>query len=498
MGTMYGIFADDANAMGKAEWVEQLTGQTATAVQMFKTTGSEMAAGFSALGSSAAAMGVPMTEQLAVLGTLQATMSGSEAATKYTAFIGGAVKAQDELGLSLFDAAGKMKPMTEVLGLINGKVGELGSDEQYDVLMNAFGSGEAVKLIQNLIPKVDQLGGSITDLGDVSGMDKAMTMADSMVDPFQRWLQGTKALRIGLGQALLPVLIPVVEGMADGAGAMYNWMQEYPTLTKYIGYAVIGVTALTAGVAAFALVGGVASMVTMGYGVAVSMVSGIMSIFRGVMLAGQVAMWLMNGAMWANPALLIAGGVVLLTGVIAAAIYYWDDLKATFMDSTWGQSIMGWIEKIMAGFGCLSEAWSWLKEKFSWVPGMGEDPMADMPNIQEGLAPVPGMVEGKPQANITPVPGLVEGPVAEALKPHEGFSPVPVLANEPLAEIPKTSPSLEASKRMVVPAGGVSQSIANAVTNNSESSSQTIHIGQITTSRPINKEEVTNHLVMAS
>ncbi|MCZ5375738.1 hypothetical protein O5698_23345 [Escherichia coli] len=36
MGTMYGIFKDQADAMGKSKWVEQVARQTATAVQMFK------------------------------------------------------------------------------------------------------------------------------------------------------------------------------------------------------------------------------------------------------------------------------------------------------------------------------------------------------------------------------------------------------------------------------------------------------------------------------
>ena len=34
VGTMYGIFQKQADSMGKGAWVEQLTGQTATAVQM--------------------------------------------------------------------------------------------------------------------------------------------------------------------------------------------------------------------------------------------------------------------------------------------------------------------------------------------------------------------------------------------------------------------------------------------------------------------------------
>ena len=441
MGTMYGIFADSANAMGKADWVEQLTGQTATAVQMFKTTGSEMAASFSALGAKATSAGIDQAEQMAVLGSLQATMSGSEAGTKYKAFLGGIGGAQEKLGLSFTDANGRMLGMVDILQKIRGKFGSTLDVAESDALKEAFGSDEAVAMIDLLLPKVGKLEGDMNALGKVKGMEKAMTMADAMVDPFQRLNQGTKALRIGLGQALLPTLIPVVETMAEGAGTMYQWTQEYPTLTKYIGYAVIGVAGLTAGLAAFAMAGGVASMATMGWGVAVSAVSGIMAVFRGVMIAGQIAMWLMNTAMWANPVLLIAGGVVLLTGAIAAAIHYWDDLKAAFMDSSWGKAIMGGIDWVMGGFAKLGDAWSWVKGKFSWIPGVGDDPVA---------------------------------------------------------EAPKTSPSLEAPKQAAVPAGGVSQSIATAVSNTSTTSSQTVHVGQIVTSRPINAQEVTSQLVMAS
>ena len=53
---------------------------------------------FSRLGSAATAHGVAMNEQMAILGELQATMSGSEAATKYQAFLTGIGKAQTKWG----------------------------------------------------------------------------------------------------------------------------------------------------------------------------------------------------------------------------------------------------------------------------------------------------------------------------------------------------------------------------------------------------------------
>lgn len=115
MGTMYGIFKNQAEEMGKAAWVEDVAGMTASAVQMFKTTGMEMSSAFTSVGANATAAGIAMSEQMAILGTLQSTMSGSEAGTKYKAFLAGVGGAQDKLNLSFVDAQGKMLPMLDIL-----------------------------------------------------------------------------------------------------------------------------------------------------------------------------------------------------------------------------------------------------------------------------------------------------------------------------------------------------------------------------------------------
>lgn len=81
MGSMYSIFEKQANAIGRAQWVEDLAGKTATAVQMFKTTGKGMSDAFEAIGAAGNIAGVSMDEQFAVLGMLQSTMGGGEAGT---------------------------------------------------------------------------------------------------------------------------------------------------------------------------------------------------------------------------------------------------------------------------------------------------------------------------------------------------------------------------------------------------------------------------------
>jgi TP901 family phage tail tape measure protein len=414
MGTMYGIFKNSADSMGKSQWVEQLTGQTATAVQMFKTTGVEMAEAFSSIGADATAAGIAQSEQMAILGTLQATMTGSEAGTKYRAFLTGIGEAQAKLGLKFTDSSGRMLGMVDILGKLQGKFGSTFDVAESDALKKAFGSDEAVGMIKLLMADTDGLAKSIDAIGKVTGMDKAKAMAKSMVDPFQRWSQGINAVKIGLGQALLPVLYPLAEKMAEGAGWIYNWTQRFPVLTKYIGYGVIGVTALVAIFSIFAIVCGMASMVAGGFGLVMAVIT---SPITGIIL--------LIGA-------LVAG--------VAAVILYWDDLKAAFLDTSWGQAIMEWIDKILVKFKSLGGAFDWIGDKMSWIPGIGEDEKT---------------------------------------------------------EVPSTSPRLAASHKAEVLPGGASKSIATAVNNNSKSESRSVNIGSVTTSRPLNSQEINNMAMMA-
>jgi TP901 family phage tail tape measure protein len=444
MGTMYRIFRDSANKMGKAQWVEQLTGQTATAVKIFKTTGSEMAGAFKSLGADAQTAMIAQAEQIAVLGQLQGTMSGSEAGTKYKAFLSGAIGAQEKLGLKFTDSAGRLLSITKILDTIKGsKYGDLSIGANAAALSKAFGTDEAVGMIKLLISDTEGLKNNIQAIGKVKGLEQAQKMAANMIDPFQRWSQGVKAVRIGLGQALLPMLTPAIEGMADGAGAIYNWTQKFPGLTRWIGIAIVGVTGVTAGIAAFAALGGIASLVTTGWSVSVGIASKVMTAFRWVLTLARTSMLLLNTAMWANPAGLIVLGVLALTSAVIGIIYYWDDLKASFLDSAWGQKIVGIFDGIIAKITKLSGAWDWMKSKMSWVPGI------DSPDVNKN--------------------------------------------------IPKTSPSLEASRKFAVPQGGASQSIANAVTDNSSrTESRTVNVGQVVTSRPINSQEIGNQLWMGA
>ncbi|MBX9756567.1 MAG: phage tail tape measure protein, partial [Pseudomonadaceae bacterium] len=235
VGTMYGIFKNQADAMGKAEWVENLAGQTALAVQMFKTTGQQMSDAFTAVGANATSAGIGLSEQVAILGTLQATMGGAEAGTKYKSFLAGVGAAQDKLGLSFTDSQGRMLPMLDILDKLKGKFGDTLTVAESDELKKAFGSDEAVGLIKLLMADTAGLAGNMEQLGKVKGMEQAEKMAQAMVDPWERFGSAVESVRIAFGQALLPVLNPLMERLAGGAATLQRWVVMFPNIARWLG-----------------------------------------------------------------------------------------------------------------------------------------------------------------------------------------------------------------------------------------------------------------------
>ncbi|HCG5577092.1 TPA: phage tail tape measure protein [Vibrio parahaemolyticus] len=235
MGTMYSVFQSQADAIGKDNWAERLAGMTAKSVEKFKTTGQGMSDAFKGIGSLAKTHGIEMQNQMAILGMLQGSMSGSEAGTKYKAFLTGAVNAQEKLGLSFTDTNGKLLPMYDILESIKGKFGDLDSTE-ISQLKSAFGSDEAIMVVTDLIGKTQSLKANITDLGGAANLDFAKNMAGAMTDQWERLEASWYAIRAGAFGLILPAINSVAGAMADGLTTLLAYTQQYPTLTSYAGY----------------------------------------------------------------------------------------------------------------------------------------------------------------------------------------------------------------------------------------------------------------------
>ena len=443
MATMYGAFEQSANEMGRANWVDRVTEMTSTAVQMFRTDGNKMSAAFSNLGASATSAGIEMAEQMAILGRLQMTMGGSEAATKYRAFLASAGKAQDALGLQFTDSQGRMLGMVDILDQIRGKYGDTLTVAQSDELAKAFGTQEAVGLIQLLMNDVDGLADSIDQLDSVSGLKTATQMAEDMVDPWEQMAAGVEAVRIGMGTALLPVINPLVESLADGASELSRWTQMFPNITRVVGLAVVGIVSLGAAMAAVTLLTGVAKTAMAGWRLTMLLFNGGLMLLQKTMALFRMAVLAVNIAMYANPVGLIVAGIALLIAAVAGLIYYWDDLKAAFMDTTWGQALIGLVSGII-----------------DWFKSLGGIVGRVINFVIDGLNKIPGVNIGTSDENIEP----------------------PTIA------------SLDSGRTTSVPAGGVTKQISNAVSNNN---GKQIHIGKVETSQQINSHTIEEMFYMA-
>ncbi len=372
MGTMYSVFKDQADRIGKDNWAEQVAGMTAKSVEMFKTTGQGMSDAFKGVGALGKTHGVAIQEQMAVLGLLQGSMSGSEAGTRYKAFMNGVVKAQDKLGMAFTDSNGKMLPMFDIMSKLRNQFGDLDSLE-IDQIKQAFGSDEAVLLITDLIGKTGDLQSSVKELNDASNLNTAIKMAHSMTDQWERLEQGVFAVRTAFGAALLPSLLPVVSSLADGAMEIIEWTEMFPNLTKYIGFAAMAILGAAAAGGAFTLMMGVGKQALATYMLTMKLFTGVSFLLTKGMAGLRVAMLAANIAIAANPIILIVGAVIAATAAVGALIYYWDDLKASFGDTTWFQVLEGALLLITMPFRAMFEfikaGWQWVMSGFTDTSG---------------------------------------------------------------------------------------------------------------------------------
>ncbi|TEB09137.1 phage tail tape measure protein [Pelotomaculum propionicicum] len=248
--TGYGIYKDYYKNLSDIKFGEMFAGGLTAAVNYFKSTGPQMAQAMTALGAAATSANRPLEEQLTVLGMLQATMPGGEAGTKYRAFIQSAAKAGSELGISFVDSKNQLLSVTEILQRLKGKYGDTLDAIEKQQIQKAFGTDEAVAMIDLLYPKVTQLGDNIKSVRDSMKTGTALTeeMAEAMnKDPAARWqivAQRFQNLKEVVGNQLLPVVEPAVARLEKFVSRVAELAGKNPDATRAIGLMVMGLSAL--------------------------------------------------------------------------------------------------------------------------------------------------------------------------------------------------------------------------------------------------------------
>lgn len=382
---LYGIFGDQAAAMGKSQWVEMISAQATVTANKFKSSGESLMQAFTNLGSSAKSHGIQAAEQFAVIGNLQNVFEGGLAGTKYAAFLNGAIKAQKKLGLSFVDSQGKMLPIINILEKIKGKYGELNSQKLFE-LQQAFGTKEAAEVINSLVPKINSLKSDIAEISEMKSLDEAIKISKVVTDAWMRFVAIFQNIKIAIGTPILKKLEPILNYVADIGQEFQKWLSTYKNIARWIGYAVGAFIGFGGVAATLTLISGIVGAIGIGLAFLASPIMAVIGVLTGLgvlmykykeqafeFIQGFVAGWKLAAVSF-DPLIRAAGivweafgkigvGLARIMGAFSGAADGAYSFKQAGLDlgyavSTVFNIILGAIELIARGFGFIADVFS--------------------------------------------------------------------------------------------------------------------------------------------
>ncbi|EOS20331.1 phage tail tape measure protein, TP901 family, core region [Lachnospiraceae bacterium 3-1] len=312
-----------------------------TAVKNYKTAGSEMASSISALGATATNNKVPLEEQLAILGQLQTTMSGSEAATKYKSFLNQAASAGKKLGLSFVDANNQLLSTPEILDKLKGKYGDTIDAVEKQQIKEAFGTDEAVAMIDLLYSDIDGLSGGIDSMAESMKKGTAVTteMAEAINNTPAQKFQVLKQQIHNNVEELGNGLLPVVNETMDKVSGVIQKGSEWISNNQKTVQSIMNI-ALKLGIILTVLGSVIGVVGTVGKAALAA---------KNAITAVKGAWTVLSGAFAASPVGWVVIGIVAL---VAAFVLLWN--KSEAFRNFW----IGLFEKVK---GVVQNAWSTLQ-----------------------------------------------------------------------------------------------------------------------------------------
>lgn len=423
MRQMFANFRTDADSLGKVQFAEQLAGKMTLMRQRF---GLEMGMVKDLMEGARGAgtnYGVGMNEQLAVMGELSRTL-GTEASSAYEGFMTSAIEGGKKLGLSFTDTAGKMLSMPDILTKLQGKYGQSleGNLKAQKELDDAFGDSSAV--VKQLYGNVSVLQRNITELGGADGLKRTQEAAAKLVKPMDQFMAIIRAIQIAIGLTLVPALNPLLDWAARIGQTFARWMSLFPNIARVVGWVAMAVLGFAAVGAILNIIMGLSAFILTGWGAALKLVSGALTVVRtAAMLTGAA----INFMSW--PVLLVIGAIALLVAGCYLLVKHWDTVKAAVMDTAAFQVVaqaVGWLANLFAsvweyisagwnsfialltGFSPLdalsgmasgimklfdgiwqaikksfSASWNWIVDKLNMIPGVNISTATTTPPVTE-------------------------------------------------------------------------------------------------------------------
>jgi phage-related minor tail protein len=208
---------------------------------------------------------------------------------------------------------------------------------------------------------------AVSALGQVGGAADRMNQtlgdtAQANITSFMRTMQMAFVTVVGgyvipavttLAGIIGPILGPalsLVAGVLTGA-----IVPAFQTFGQWVQNNASWITPLAVGIGVFVLALNAAAIATAAWGLATSIASGIVGVVRGAVMGFQVAMWLLNAAMAANPVgIIVAALVALVAGLVVA--YNTSETFRNIVNGAW--------EAIKVG---AQAAWDGIQAFFGWL-----------------------------------------------------------------------------------------------------------------------------------
>ncbi|MFK7059553.1 phage tail tape measure protein [Flavobacterium oreochromis] len=238
------------------------------------------------------------------------------------------------LGIEVFNASGKIRPMVEIIEQLNHKMEGL-TDVERSKQFSKLGLDESASLgFSVLMQDIEGLK-KATDgaFNSVGALNKAYF--DSLT-PLEQWAiiqNQAKAMMIKLGEKILPIVAGALNTLRPVIDAVYNNFDDIVSVLKVLIPVAGGLFLFYKIATAFTL----ASQATKGL---------------------TVAQWLLNTAMSANPIGLIVIAIGALIAYITIAIVKFEKFGALML---W---IMGPIGRIVSAFLLIRTHWDSITEAF--------------------------------------------------------------------------------------------------------------------------------------
>ena len=233
-------------------------------------------------------------------------------------------------GLEVADASGNIKPMTEIVNDLQGKMKGMTEVEAAaflkDVTLGAGGTVQAMRFLNHAVHDeaglFDSLTQSMYDASEAGGTvvgNAYDIMANTPAAKIQELANQFEIFKITVGDVVLQAIQPLVDALTK----VFDWFNMLsPEMQRMI---VIG--GLIA--AAFLVIGGIVAILVGGFALMVAAVGSVAAVFTTVLA----------------PIALITAGIMALIAVIVACIVYWPQISAA------AQAAWDWIVATWNGLG---------------------------------------------------------------------------------------------------------------------------------------------------